>query len=217
MDLSPANDAPRRRTPDFGQGPNGCAGLFRFAQRCQVFAGAREDADRLGRFTLVVELLEQVPGCSMPAERAVVATLVHEVAHRFLRAFCGRPAAFSGQAVCTRVLGPAEQLASTALLAISAAHTRPGTRLTGIAAEARVSRWTLSRALNGILRRGFPDCVDVFRVLRAAALLRATRLSVKEIAVQAGYAQTSALDDHFKAWLHMTPTEFRAASKALGR
>jgi len=64
------------------------------------------------------------------------------------------------------------------------------------------------------LKKQFRVLVHDQRCCQGAALLKATTLSIKEIAVSLGYPSTSPFDQEFKERFGITPKEYRANTNA---
>jgi len=91
-------------------------------------------------------------------------------------------------------------------------HARdPCLRLSAVAQLVHVPPRTLSRNLNGRLKKKFRVLVHDQRCWQGAELLKTTTLSIKEIAVSLGYPSTSPFDLEFKARFGITPKQYRAA------
>lgn len=81
--------------------------------------------------------------------------------------------------------------------------------LAEVAAQARLSPSYLSRLLKRHTGLGFLEHLRAIRLTKAAHLLTATNLIVKEIATEVGYKHVSDFDRHFKHRYGVTPGEWR--------
>ena len=93
-------------------------------------------------------------------------------------------------------------------------HTRycdPELRLSTVAKYAHLSPWHVARTLTSQTGQGFVAHRRRVRVLAARRLLAEDSLSVKQIAVEVGYAHPNRLDRDFMRVCGMTPSSFRHA------
>jgi AraC-like DNA-binding protein len=87
----------------------------------------------------------------------------------------------------------------------------PHLTLSELAATLGLSQPHLSRAIHRETGQPFCTHLNGFRLLAAIVTLRATSLSIKEIAAAVGYTRTSELDRQCHRVLHMTPNQIRHA------
>ena len=87
--------------------------------------------------------------------------------------------------------------------------------LDDVAAALKLSRYHVSHQLR---RAGGLHAIrDRYRSAAAEDMLRDSDAPVKEVAYRAGLARPAALVRLFRRRHHLTPTQFRAASKRAGR
>lgn len=100
--------------------------------------------------------------------------------------------------------------------ALRALHTDPAAPWTNdrLAAEAGVSRPTLTRRFTARVGRAPMTYLTWWRMTRAAALLRDTAAPLDAIAQQVGYASPFALSHAFRREFGTTPGRYRAARGA---
>lgn len=87
--------------------------------------------------------------------------------------------------------------------------SNPECGLAEVAVQARLSPSYLSRLLKRHTGLGFLEHLRTIRLTKAAHLLTATNLIVKEIATEVGYKHVSDFDRHFKRRYGVTPGEWR--------
>jgi transcriptional regulator GlxA family with amidase domain len=85
----------------------------------------------------------------------------------------------------------------------------PSLDLRQVARAVRLSTFHLSRLIKQTTGVGFASHLRALRVERAQQLLQSADLSVKEVAVSVGYANTNALDRNFKTIVGVTPSVYR--------
>jgi len=93
-------------------------------------------------------------------------------------------------------------------------HTRyrdPELSLSTVAKYAHLSPWHVARTLTSQTGQGFVAHLRRVRVSAARRLLAEDSLSVKQIAVEVGYAHPNRLDRDFMRVCGMTPSSFRHA------
>ena len=100
---------------------------------------------------------------------------------------------------------------SRVLGVIHARYRDPQLRLSMAAKAANLSPWHVARTLKNQTGQGFVAHLREVRVSAARRLLADDVLSVKEIAVEVGYAHPNRLDRDFMRVCHMTPSSFRSA------
>lgn len=93
------------------------------------------------------------------------------------------------------------------------AHCKEPFTLEEAAALAGYSPHYFSRKFSRIFGKSFPDFVMEARILQAKRLLATTSLSVKQIAAESGFSQTSYFGKCFRTLEGMTPLEFRHLNK----
>lgn len=91
----------------------------------------------------------------------------------------------------------------------------PNLTLDTVARAVGVSSSYLRKLLHVQHGCGFPAALHGARVSAACRLLESSMKSVKEVAVDVGYASTSDLDRHFKSQYGLTPGEYRLARARL--
>ena len=218
-----------------GDGPSQRKSLDTFIRQCQLTAGAWAHLDADGRFRMLLATLRHVPGrCPTDRSRAIVAGLIFEMVTRYLLDFppenswtrlrrhsTGRAAspAPNGPAGPTAELAPT--LGPLSRQHVSNPHARmaleilvtesadPRLSLGTVAKAVGLSRWHLSRLLKRTTGVGFRSLLAGVRVAQAQNLLRATPLSIKEIAARIGYEHVSNLDRHFRQYNGTTPGRYR--------
>lgn len=84
--------------------------------------------------------------------------------------------------------------------------------LEDIAKAVFVSPWHLSRKFKSLTGRSLTSHIQESRLAKAAELLRATKLSITEIAVQVGFNNPAYFATCFKASLGQTPLQYRKSS-----
>lgn len=89
------------------------------------------------------------------------------------------------------------------------AHCHKPFTLEEAAAIAGYSPHYFSRKFSATFGMSFPDFVLEARLLQAKRLLASTRLSVKQIALETGFSQTSYFSKCFRRLEGMTPLDFR--------
>jgi YesN/AraC family two-component response regulator len=112
--------------------------------------------------------------------------------------------------------GTATPLACRALRTIEGRYTEPGLTIGLVARELSVSVEHLCRVIKEDTGHTFGYYLRLKRVLAARDLLRAQRLSVKEVAYQVGFNGTSHFDHVFKRTCGVSPTDYRADSTHQG-
>jgi AraC-like DNA-binding protein len=100
---------------------------------------------------------------------------------------------------------------------IQARYRDPRLRLSIVAKVADLSPWHVARTLKSQTGQGFVAHLREVRVSAARRLLAEDVLSVKEIAVEVGYAHPNRLDRDFMRVCHMTPSSFRNATRKHAR
>jgi AraC-like DNA-binding protein len=176
---------------------------FDFVQRCQCVAGDWRSRDFVGKVTSVWLCLQGIPESRTPADRLVLASAVMRMAVEVLR----RTANVSST---SRNTGPRARVESLlALLRLE--HGGRGIGLKTLAGRVGINHCRLSRLLAAETRQPFHVHLGGWRVLSAVVLLGSATASIKEVAYTAGYAGPAELDRQFRAWLGMTPTQFRTA------
>jgi AraC-like DNA-binding protein len=98
---------------------------------------------------------------------------------------------------------------SAMLASIEERFTSPVISLATIAQASGLSRWHSARLLKASTGATFTEHVHRRRVEEAERLLVRTTLSIKEIAVQVGYANSGRLAHHFRRGHDTTPRAFR--------
>ncbi|TCM93055.1 AraC-like DNA-binding protein [Paenibacillus sp. BK033] len=93
------------------------------------------------------------------------------------------------------------------------AHCNQPFTLEQAAAIAGYSSHYFSRKFNKTFGKSFSDFLTEARILRAKQLLASTRLSVKLIALETGFSQTSYFSKCFRDQEGMTPLQFREMHK----
>jgi AraC-like DNA-binding protein len=104
---------------------------------------------------------------------------------------------------------PTADRVSAMLAAIEQGFTGPTISLATIAQASGLSRWHSARLLKASTGATFTEHVHRRRVEEAERLLAQTTLSIKEVAVQVGYASAGRLAHHFKRGHETTPRSFR--------
>jgi AraC-like DNA-binding protein len=175
---------------------------FDFVQRCQCVAGGWRCRDFVGKVTSVWQCLQGIPESRTSADRLVLASAVMRMAVEVLRR--------TENVACTsRHTGPRARVESLlALLRLE--HGGRGIELKTLAVRVGINHCRLSRLLAAETQQPFHVHLGGWRVLSAVVLL-GSATAIKEIAYTAGYAGPAELDRQFRAWLGMTPTEFRIA------
>lgn len=176
---------------------------FDFVQRCQCVAGNWRCRDFVGKVASVWLCLRGIPESRTSADRLVLASAVMRMAVEVLR----RTENVAGTG---RNTGPRARVESLlALLRLE--HSGRGIGLKTLAVRVGINHCRLSRLLAAETRQPFHVHLGGWRVLSAVVLLGSATASIKEVAYTAGYAGPAELDRQFRAWLGMTPTQFRAA------
>jgi two-component system response regulator YesN len=106
--------------------------------------------------------------------------------------------------------GAATPLACRALRTIARRYTEPGLTIGLVARELGVSIEHLCRVIKEDTGHTFGHYLRLKRMFAARGLLRAQRLSVKEVAYQVGFNGTSHFDHVFKHACGVSPTDYRA-------
>ena len=96
-----------------------------------------------------------------------------------------------------------------ALLFVEQHYHRPDLMLGDVARHVGTSRFHLTRALRKHTGRRFLDHVHGARIAAAEHLLVTTTLSVKEIAANVGYNDSTQLCRHFRRVRETSPGAFR--------
>jgi AraC-like DNA-binding protein len=176
---------------------------FDFVQRCQCVAGDWRRRDFVAKVTSVWLCLQDIPESRTPAERLVLASAVSRMAVEVFRRT-------ENVARTGRNTGPRARVESLlALLRLE--HGKRGVGLKTLAVRVGINHCRLSRLLAAETRQPFHVHLGGWRVLSAVVLLGSETASIKEVAYTAGYAGSAELDRQFRAWLGMTPTQFRVA------
>lgn len=127
------------------------------------------------------------------------------------RASTPRPAA--GVSTPARVL-PATvvrrlRLVTSALALLASRCHDPSLRLSDVAVALRLSRCYVSRLIRAETGRPFRQHVAALRLRGAVTQLDDNRLSIKEVAVAAGYSSTASFDHEFRRAFDCAPSEWR--------
>jgi two-component system response regulator YesN len=88
-------------------------------------------------------------------------------------------------------------------------HYNEGIQLKDAAEHAQVSSAHLSRLFSDHLKNNFIDYITELRINEAGRLLRASKISIKEVAFAAGYQDPNYFSKSFKRITGVLPTEFR--------
>jgi AraC-like DNA-binding protein len=157
----------------------------------------------VGKVTSVWLCLQGMPEARTPADRLVLASAVMRMAVEVLRRT-------ENVARTSRNTGPRARVESlVALLRLE--HRGRGIGLKTLADRVGINHCRLSRLLAAETHQPFHVHLGGWRVLSAVVLLGSATSPIKEVAYTAGYAGPAELDRQFRAWLRMTPTQFRAA------
>jgi len=98
---------------------------------------------------------------------------------------------------------------------IAANYPNPRLTLKEVAAYANLSPWHLARILKRVTGRSFLGHLRQSRITQAKHLLRATALSIKEVAITVGYGDSTQFGRHFKKECCQSPLAFRRAQQEL--
>jgi AraC-like DNA-binding protein len=157
----------------------------------------------VAKVTSVWLCLQDIPESRTPADRLVLASAVTRMAVEVLR----RTENVGGPG---RNTGPRARVESLlALLRLE--HGGRGIGLKALAVRVGINHSRLSRLLAAETHQPFHVHLGGWRILSAVVLLGSETASIKEVAYTAGYAGPAELDRQFRAWLGMTPTQFRVA------
>jgi len=96
-----------------------------------------------------------------------------------------------------------------ALEVIEKRCSEPNLRLSMVAQELRISSAHLCRLLKHTTGNGYGLHLHRFRTIKAKTLLSTTHLTVKEIAWDCGYQNTTRLDHYFKRFYRVLPSVYR--------
>lgn len=116
------------------------------------------------------------------------------------------------QASATQLNIPADKAADKIRAAANyvRAHCHQPITLEQASAAAGYSSTYFSRKFSRTFGMSFPDFLLDARLLRAKRLLAATRLSIKQIALESGFSQSSYFSSCFRRREGMSPLEFRS-------
>ncbi len=92
---------------------------------------------------------------------------------------------------------------------ILASWPDPSFSVERLADELHIHRSTLARRFRQTTGTTLTDYITAMRLQNAVGMLKATTLSVAEIANQCGYADPNYFSKHMKTKLGMSPSEFR--------
>ena len=83
-----------------------------------------------------------------------------------------------------------------------------------VAEQVGMSDSGLSRSFKATYTMTPIEYITSLRMHRARKLLRTTRMSVKDVAIECGYYDISGFNRRFKAYTSMTPQQYRLSSSA---
>jgi LacI family transcriptional regulator len=113
----------------------------------------------------------------------------------------------------TRVLGVDDPLVRAALTIINEPHADPLTMPQLMSRLGQVSQRLLELRFQEVLGRSPYQEILQTRVRHAKRLLRSTRFSLEEIAVQAGFGDPSVFSRHFRKMTGQTASQYRRQSR----
>ena len=83
-----------------------------------------------------------------------------------------------------------------------------------VAEQVGMSDSSLSRSFKAAYTMSPIEYITSLRMHRARRLLRTTRMSVKDVAIECGYYDISGFNRRFKAYTGMTPQQYRLSSSS---
>lgn len=198
-----------------------------FVDACQVAIGRSQLESAPSSTTLVPTLLEAAQGLRTRAGRILGRVVIFRIASRLNKTVGpGQPVAPSylrensprGGLLEISGIAPIRALpdgsridsrVSAVLDYVEKTHLQPYCRLVDIAQDLRMSRTHLGRLVLKDTGVTFKGHLQLSRMNTAARLLQETNLSIKEIALSAGYEFVPSFDRQFRRYFQVTPGRFR--------
>jgi AraC-like DNA-binding protein len=174
--------------------------VLAFVDRCQGLLGRAAFEPHDTWLPDVSSVLASAPTTDVPAERLVIAAVTAFVSN-VVEQQTWLPSGSRSNSV----------LAMRATREIIAAHVEAGFGMPDLARRLRVSRWHLARVLTKVTGHDIRWHITHARVQHAERLLTDPRLSIKEVAVAAGFRSTSELDRQFYRVHGLRPSAYRAS------
>ena len=177
--------------------------VLAFVDRCQGLLGRAAFEPQGTWLRDVPSVLRSAPTTDVPAEQLVIAAVTAFVSN-----------VVEHQAPPPSGSPPNTVLAMRATREISAAHGEAGFGMPDLARRLGVSRWHLARVLTKVTGHDIRWHITQARVQHAERLLTDPRLSIKQVAVAAGFRSTSELDRQFHRAHGTRPSAYRASKIA---
>jgi AraC-like DNA-binding protein len=174
--------------------------VLAFVDRCQGLLGRAAFEPYDNWLPDVPSVLDSAPTTDVPAEQLVIAAVTAFVAN-----VVEHQTRLPSGSKSNRVL------AMRATREIIAAHGETGFGMPDLARRLRVSRWHLARVLSKVTGHDIRWHITHARIQHAERLLTDPRLSIKEVAVAAGFRSTSELDRQFHRVHGARPSAYRAS------